>query len=175
MLSASSTGPYMPPMPMQPRAIGNTRGPFTPSCRSSVWVGMLMGSTMPPVVRDDLHRLVRFGEKFTGRMVAEPEPAREPWILWTGTDVDAPGRVELVAVYEHDAEARQWLPAPASRRARRVRAVLDLDFQPEQLLHPPETRFDLGRGHRLVGDLWMPRESQHPPTIGPIGAQNFAP
>ena len=42
MLSASSAGPYMPDMPMQPRASGKTSGPLRPRRRVSapVWVVM---------------------------------------------------------------------------------------------------------------------------------------
>ena len=41
MLSASSAGPYIPDMPMQPRARGNTVGPLEPRARASVVGGAM--------------------------------------------------------------------------------------------------------------------------------------
>src|SRR3954451_5908535 len=46
MLSASSDGPYMPDIPMQPRDRGKTVGPEEPRRRNSVGVDVVMGLTV---------------------------------------------------------------------------------------------------------------------------------
>ena len=83
-------------------------------------------------------------------------------------------RVEPVAVNEHDAESRQGLPAPAHRRTSGVRAVLDLDRDAEQLLHPRETSANLVHAHRLVGDFRLPGQPQQPPAFVHIVTEHFA-
>src|SRR5689334_20794304 len=50
MLSASSLWPYMPDMPMQPSARGNTKGPVAPSCRREVMRASYPGSFTTPSV-----------------------------------------------------------------------------------------------------------------------------
>ena len=90
-------------------------------------------------------------EEIASRLIPEPETPSESGILWAGPDVNAPGRVESMAMNQDDSQAGQRLPAPTIRWAGGMRAVLDLDLQSEQLAHPHESRFNVctgGRFHR---------------------------
>ena len=90
----------------------------------------------------------------------EAETPREARIVRACADVEAPHRIEAVAVHEDHAEAWQRLATPASRRAGRVWTALDVHVEAETLALACEHRLDDVRGRASFCNLRLPRDAE---------------
>jgi len=138
----------------------------------------------------------RLGVEEVGRVaIAEAQAAREAGVLRARPDVETARGVEPVPVHEEDAETGQRLSAPADRRTGSVRAVGELDLEPEPLAHPRESGFNLGGGQiplrqrfrlpapavaggdrlRQVSGDRLPGDRQQAPAVLLVAAQDAGP
>src|SRR5215471_3804437 len=102
------------------------------------------------------------------RSVRKPEPVRVAGVLRSLTDEDAARRIESMTMDQQRAQTRHRLAAPAPRWAGAVRAVLDVDREPERLVHPREHRVYVGRCAHAIGDLRLPRQPEQTKALVPV-------
>lgn len=74
---------------------------------------------------------------------------------------------------EEHPQSGQRLATPATRRARRVRAVFDVHRQPKQVAHPREHLGDVGHTSSSLADVRLPRQPEEAITPPLIAAQDL--
>ena len=65
-----------------------------------------------------------------------------------------------MAVDQQHAKPWQRLAAPARRRSGRVRAVFDIDREPDERIHPRKDRGNIGSRACAIRDLGLPRQAE---------------
>ena len=65
-----------------------------------------------------------------------------------------------MAMDQHHGKSWQRLAAPARRWSGRVRAVFDLDREPDQRVHPRKDRSHIGSSACAMRDLRLPRQAE---------------
>jgi hypothetical protein len=92
--------------------------------------------------------------------IRESELPREAGIRGAAADVDASRWIEPMAVDQQHAKSWQRLAAPAPRWSGRVRAVFDIDLEPDQRIHPRNDCRYIGSRACAICYLGLPRKAE---------------